>query len=367
MKLQTQGPVILFENEMSKLRESLSAALFVKETLWLASDETTSVERFSTDDGRTFQHHKSFPLDELITLPAAGAEFDQEVDIEGMDFRDSHLWLIGSHSIKRKNVKSSESGSDAKLIKKLAQTESDGNRFILARIPLIENDSGEQELVKSVDGPTGQPLRASTFSNDTSSDALTEALRTAEGSGDPHLSRFLNIPGKDNGFDIEGLAVTAEKVFIGLRGPVLRGWAVVLELSVDTSDSSHLALNPIGPDDRPYKKHFLDLNGLGVRELCVHGEDLLVLAGPTMSLDGPSLIYRWKGAINSQGENLVRADQLVRVLEIPFGVSEDHAEGITIVSDGVQPPQLFVVYDSPSAKRKTSTNGVKADVFELHH
>ena len=366
MKLQTQSPVILFENEMSKLRESLSAALFVKETLWLASDETTSVERFSTDDGRTFQHHKSFPLDDLITLPAAGTEFDQEVDIEGMDFRDSHLWLIGSHSIKRKNVKSSESGSDAKLIKKLAQTESDGNRFILARIPLIENDSGEQELVKSVDGPTGQRLRASTFSNDTSSDALTEALRTAEGNGDPHLSRFLNIPGKDNGFDIEGLAVTAEKVFIGLRGPVLRGWAVVLELSVDTSDSSHLALNPIGPDDRPYKKHFLDLNGLGVRELCVHGEDLLVLAGPTMSLDGPSLIYRWKGAINSQREDLVRADQLVLVQEIPFGMREDHAEGITIVPGEEQPPQLFVVYDSPSANRKVTTNGVKADVFDLH-
>ena len=367
MKLQTHSPVILFENEMSKLRESLSAALFVKETLWLASDETTSVERFSTDDGRTFKHHKSFPLDALINLPAAGTEFDQEVDIEGMDFRDSHLWLIGSHSIKRKNVKSNDSGSDEKLIKKLAQTESDGNRFILARIPLIENDSGEQELVKSVDGPTGAGLRASTLSNNTSSDALTDALRTAGGNGDSHLSSFLNIPGKDNGFDIEGLAVTAEKVFVGLRGPVLRGWAVVLELSVDTSNSSNLTLQPIGPDDRPYKKHFLDLHGLGVRELCVHGEDLLVLAGPTMNLDGPTLIYRWKGGINSQREDLVRADQLVLVQEIPFGVREDHAEGITIVSGEEQPPQLFVVYDSPSAKRKESTNGVKADVFNLHH
>ena len=87
---------------------------------------------------------------------------------------------------------------------------------------------------------------------------------------------------------------------------MLRGWTVVLELSVDTSDSSNLTLNPIGPDGRPYKKHFLDLKGLGVSELCAHGEDLLVLAGPTMNLDGPTLIYRWKGGINSQREDLVR-------------------------------------------------------------
>ena len=56
---------------------------------------------------------------------------------------------------------------------------------------------------------------------------LTEALR-----GDEHLGSFLAIPGKDNGFDIEGLAVAGERLFIGLRGPVLRGWAVILEVEL---------------------------------------------------------------------------------------------------------------------------------------
>ena len=54
-----------------------------------------------------------------------------------MDFLDSHLWLVGSHSIKRKKVDTSDTGTNEKLIKKLAKTEADGNRFILARIPLI--------------------------------------------------------------------------------------------------------------------------------------------------------------------------------------------------------------------------------------
>jgi hypothetical protein len=43
---------------------------------------------------------------------------------------------------------------------------------------------------------------------------------------DPHFEGFIRtkvIPGKDNGFDSEGLAVADDRVFIGLRGPVLRG------------------------------------------------------------------------------------------------------------------------------------------------
>ena len=44
--------------------------------------------------------------------------------------------------------------------------------------------------------------------------------------------RVRPIPGKDNGIDCEGLAVAGDRVFIGLRGPVLRGWAMIIELQV---------------------------------------------------------------------------------------------------------------------------------------
>ncbi len=47
---------------------------------------------------------------------------------------------------------------------------------------------------------------------------------------DEHLAPFLAIPGKDNGLDVEGIAVRGDRVLLGLRGPVLRGWALVLEL-----------------------------------------------------------------------------------------------------------------------------------------
>jgi hypothetical protein len=42
---------------------------------------------------------------------------------------------------------------------------------------------------------------------------------------DPHLGFFVGamIPGKENGFDVEGLAFYQNRIFLGLRGPVLRG------------------------------------------------------------------------------------------------------------------------------------------------
>jgi len=367
MQIKTPRPLLQFQNPPAKLTDSLSAAVFVGDDLWVASDETTTVERLSTDDDLTFQHHKSFSLNGLLSLPAEGTQFDQEIDIEGLDFHDSHLWLIGSHSLKRKKVERTDGGPDAKLIKKLGTIEKEGNRFILARIPVIRNsETGEQELVGESPSGSTPILKASRLSADLTSDALSEAIRNAEGGkGDVHLAKFLDIPGKDNGLDIEGLAVAGEKVFVGLRGPVLRGWAVVLELSVDTSDSSRLGLKELEPN-RLYRKHFLDLAGLGVRDLSIQGSDLLSLAGPTMVLDGPATLYRWKDALNTNSDSVVRGDRLTVEMQIPFGQGADHAEGVAIVPGSGPPSQILVVYDSPDPERKKGVvDAVRADVFAL--
>ncbi|MDX6694839.1 MAG: hypothetical protein QOF02_2442 [Blastocatellia bacterium] len=369
MRLNTRRPLLKLEATQDAFTESLSAAVFIGDSLWIASDELNIIERLSTDDGLIFQGHKSFPLDALIKLPATGNGLDQEIDIEGMDFRDSCLWLVGSHSLKRKNVKGDDVGEDTKLIKKLSKVEAEGNRFILARIPLVANDGdGEMELPSPAENMSGsgQSPRASQLLGDLKNNALTDALRQAEGgAGDAHLAKFLDLPGKDNGLDIEGLAVAGDKVFLGLRGPVLRGWAVILELSVETKDPARLTLKSFGSSGRLYRKHFLDMAGLGVRELCLDGDDLLVLAGPTMNLDGPSTLYRWRGATAAAEETLVRGERLERVLEIPFGAGNDHAEGIAIVPGTEQPRQLLVVYDNPGGDRKAGPGEVRADVFEL--
>ena len=40
------------------------------------------------------------------------------------------------------------------------------------------------------------------------------------------------IPGKDNGFDMEGLAVDGDRLLLGLRGPVLRGFSEALLIGI---------------------------------------------------------------------------------------------------------------------------------------
>lgn len=191
---------------------------------------------------------------------------------------------------------------------------------------------------------------------------------------DRHVGRFVprvlpdaieGIPSKDNGFDVEGLAVTGNRVFLGLRGPVIRGWASVIELRVSDAPDAALTLDPIGPSGQPYLKHLVQLDGLGVRELVIDGDDLLVLTGPSMDLDGPVFIYRWKDALNLHADSLTPKKDLTKVVTVPFGVTKDHAEGLSLATSA--PLSLLVCYDSPDGSRIVGPNGsgVKADIFEI--
>ena len=191
-------------------------------------------------------------------------------------------------------------------------------------------------------------------------DDLRELLRD-----DEHLAPFVPIPGKDNGLDVEGIAVSGERVYLGLRGPVLRGWAFVLELRpyVDPDEPDRLRLRHF-PDGLPYRKHVLDVDGLGVRDLCPAGDDLLVLAGPTMDLDGPVRIYRWHGARRVEMPAIVRGDVLTRELELTYGEGDDHAEGMGLI--GTPEDKLaLIVYDSPATARLTADGAVVADIVQL--
>ena len=367
------GTVLLeFDPDLNQLRkdkrlwDGLSAVAQVGDTLWVANDEALSLERLSrqpgTGDGEIrYADHRQFPLHDFLELPAP-PEADgkiEEADIEGLDYWDGYLWLVGSHSLKRDKPK--EESAIEKNTKRLAKASRDGNRFLLARVPLEE---ATQSLERTVERD-GRSRTAARLRGDAHGNALTEALVT-----DAHLGPFLTIPGKDNGFDIEGLAVASDRVFVGLRGPVLRGWALILELALEEQDASTLTLKPIGPDSQPYRKHFLDLRGLGVRDLCVQGSDLLILAGPTMALAGPMTIFRWPGGARPPQESLIFDKALPTVLELSGGADRqadhDQAEGLTLFApSGGEVRRVLVVYDSTARSRQRGTSAVEADLFAL--
>ncbi|MFA6179113.1 MAG: DUF3616 domain-containing protein [Candidatus Methylopumilus sp.] len=349
-----------------ELRDGLSVALQIGDTLWVANDESVSLERLSLlKDAGNYRYglHKQFSLDDYLLLPVATPKDPadmEEVDIEGLDYGSGYLWLVGSHSLKRINPTLEDGSKHAQ--KQLAKISADGNRYLLARIPLAEVD-GSYTLMKEY-GKTGEKRTAAQLHGTAQGNDLTEALK-----GDKHLEPFLAIPGKDNGFDIEGLAVVGERLFLGLRGPVLRGWAVILEVELeeDAKKPSTLRLRPIGPKQRLYRKHFLQLGGLGIRDLCVQGPDILILAGPTMDMDGPVTILRWVGgAATPKEECVVPAEELEHVLDVPYGQGVDHAEGMTLFStDDGAPRSLLIVYDSASESRQLKESTLAADFLQL--
>jgi Protein of unknown function (DUF3616) len=192
---------------------------------------------------------------------------------------------------------------------------------------------------------------------------LREMLRD-----DMHLAPFLPIPGKDNGFDIEGVAVRAGRVYLGRRGPVLRGWAFVLELrpQADPDTSGRLRLRTFDDSSTgaTYRKPVLDLDGLGVRELRPQWRRPAGARRADMDLDGPVRVYRWHGACQTDQAAVVRGAALTREVDVPYGDGDDHAEGIGLIGPPER-PRLIVVYDSPSSARRRSDDTVLADLVDL--
>ena len=344
-----------FTGNNPELREDLSAVhLSTDGYLWLGCDEGINIERLkliNLETKDTFGEHKSFNVQDYLELPD---DDNTEIDIEGLAESEDYLWLVGSHSQKRKSVKPEK--SDAENSQRLATIEAESNRYLLARIPLING-----ELHKNHASPSDpkQPLSAAILELTREGNLLIEALVN-----DSHLGPFIKagIPSKDNGFDIEGLAVKNNRIFLGLRGPVLRGWAIILELEVKNTSPSLLKLKRIGNKDRRYKKLFVNLQGLGIREVSIEGDDLIILAGPTMDLDGPVKIFRLENGTNLEDESFSKP---TAVMDIPYGDGFDHAEGITQFTSLSGKSALLVVYDSPDRKRLVGTQGILADVFEL--
>lgn len=358
--------VLQFSSKFQAVCEDLSAVVHTKDGhLWVASDEAATIDRLSFAEPYIYSHDKQFALADLINLPDRKKV---EVDVEGMDYADEYLWVVGSHGTKRKKVKGKK--TDQENLQRLTEVEFDPNRYILARIPLCNGD-----LVKSCphSQDPNQQLTAATLELTAGGNVLIDALKS-----DPHLGPFLStytqaqdqpllLPGKDNGFDVEGLAVYGDRIFVGLRGPVLRGWAIILEITVEQKNPETLSLKAIGKEGQLYKKHFFDLGGLGIRDLHFQGKDLLILAGPTMVLDGSIRVFRLTKALDLDENSLCEQakGELELLFDIPYGIGCDRAEGMTLFTCISDSPSLMVVYDAPSEIRKRDLKGVLADVFKL--
>ncbi len=336
----------------SAIREGISSITRAGDYLWLAFDESTTIERLRWD-GEAYGEHRQFRLAHFVDLPAGE---DVEMDIEGLDVAGGFLWVSGSMS-KKRSAPDPADDVDEQLAA-LKTIEVDDNRYNFIRLPLTIAADGHPEPRKVV-LRDGAPVVAAHMKTKGKSNKLIRALRD-----DDHIGEYMAIPSKDNGFDIEGLTAVGERVFLGLRGPVLNGYAVVLEVRFKLKKKGRrLKLRKIGKHGERYRKHFLNLDGMGVRECYTDADDghLYVLAGPTMDLDGDIAIWRVKGGFDDVHTNVLheveRLFDITHAEEVDYGT--DKAEGLCDHVGG----GYLVVYDSPAEGRKEGDADVWADVF----
>jgi hypothetical protein len=342
------------KDRSAKVGIGLSGVEQVDDTLFVVSDETGAIEVLRRQASGVFAGHSRQRLSALgFTIEGKAQDMagnEVEADLEGLchDEQDGEgwLWVIGSHAAKRGKL---EGSNAAEIFAILSGKKTPPERLVFGRVPLVPGTEGPVPTTR--DGKR----RAAFLPVKADSSDLYHALKK-----DPVVGPFCGVPAKENGLDIEGLAVRGEVAFLGLRGPVVRDQAVIvgLRLALDPGGGFKLRL--------PLRRHLLDLDGLGVRDLTPDGDHLLVLAGPTMALDGPTYLYRWWDAFATTDEGLVAPGRLERLFEVPHGHRADHAEGICLFERPARPRRLLVVYDSPPTSRIFEDDAYyEADLFAL--
>jgi hypothetical protein len=327
------------DKEAADLVQNLSALATHDGLLWLGGDEGRCLYRLR----RLSEHHYGDLVQvKLQDFGLAGGKADRESDIEGLALDGERLWLVGSHSLRRRRHDS----VDGAPLTILPDKEQSRNAHVLGCLLLDEEGLPVAGKRLAFDTPTGR-------------DALTHAL-----AADPWIAPFLAIPSKENGLDVEGIAARGDQVLVGLRGPVLRGIALVLDLRLG-------GLNADGPTLSLASLNYrcLQISGLGVRDLAAlpGSNDVLVLAGPTMSLGGPCYLYRWRNAFcaeglaDSGGITLEATEPLLMIRDGCPGRPEegsDKPEGLDVESrEGDL--LAWVAYDDPTLSRRQGGQAVQ--------
>jgi Protein of unknown function (DUF3616) len=305
------------DDHTKALRDNLSGLAGVDGWLWLAGDEGRRLLRLQRGADGTYGHPQWI---QLCDYGLAGGHDDGESDLEGLCVDGQRLWLVGSHSLRRTKHNSTK-GTPLEV-----EARRRPNTQVLGCLNLDRDGNPCSGQRLCIDNTIGE-------------DALTTAL-----AAQPLLRPFLPIPSKDNGLDIEGITARDDRVLLGLRGPVLRGIALVADVTLSGLEPHH-GSDAIGnPLELAHLRLCgLDLGGLAVRDLAVlpGSDDVLILAGPTMTLAGPCQLYRWRNA---------------------FATGDAACEGLSVTT----PTPVLWIRDGSPHERHNKPEGLDLERIEGH-
>lgn len=297
------SPAIIRDVRRVELRGKIDAALglsgivLVDDFLVIGADEGHKLQilkRVIDADAWKFHHD------------AALAESDQEVDIQAITFGDGHLYVVGSHSSRRRLMKPDLSVRRNRERFVAIQSEKTRNR--LYRLPF--------------DSATGQLGKKHKID-------LSKRFRN-----DPWLRPFCALPSKENGIDIEGLAYRDGQLFVGFRGPVLReNYVPVMVFDFDHPKS--------------YRLRFVRLQGQGIRDMVALDNGLLIVSGPINDAPGPFCLWWWDGEDQIPGKDR-KVGPTVRLGEVstPGGA---RVEGLALLGSSGDAVEVMLVYETRTA------------------
>jgi phosphohistidine phosphatase SixA len=275
----------LFSGE-EKFQKAVSGADMVGNFLVLVSDEMKD----KTDAQLLERDGDGYKKAGTVRLPG-----NDEIDLEavGVDRANATVYVTGSHAHARKI----EGGVIGEVKRKKSREQ-------FFRFKLKPDGTA---------GPVEGPK------------SLTTALEAH-----PVLKDFTKVASKENGIDIEGLAVKDGRLHFGFRGPVLRGgWVPVLSCTWD---------DPTGTAQVRY----LRLGGRGVRDLVAVSGGFLVLAGLVGDGDGTYRVYFWDGIDQlPAGENGPGPQRLGEFT----GLGEGKPEGLVVLAETDGAYQVLLLCD----------------------
>lgn len=227
---------------------NISGLVITEKFAVLATDEGTAIQILTKKNGKFVAEASG-----VVNLSHDGLE----LDLEGLAWQAPYLYALGSHSKKRKKIKDDK--SDKKNLKRLS--------------PIIEETSRNQ-LFQVELSPAGKVVNIR-------SQSLMSFVLDNE-----ILRPFATLPSKENGIDMEGIAVRGEQLWVGFRGPVLRGnYSTILELK----------LNPKKFKLKKPELRLVNLGGLGIRDLVATQKGVKVLAGPVNEIPALYQVFDWQG------------------------------------------------------------------------
>lgn len=285
--------------------ENVSAVARFRSFLIIGSDEGTGKEK---DENRiqllTMNADGSCTVaDSILLMHGEG----KELDVEGICAEGDLVYVVGSHSSKRKKVKEDSSWKKNRETFHQDKIEDEASRDWLFRLRLNED---------------GKALAKDRIS-------LRGIIRN-----DPALKAFCDIPSKENGVDIEGLAIKDGWLHVGFRGPVFRdNYVPVLRLRWEEPDK--------------YELLYVRLGGRSIRDLAAVSDGFLILAGPVGDGTDPHQIYYWNGKDTVPGKDRRPEDTgRLRLLgEIAPPDKDFKAEGLAVLEEGQDSWQLVIAYD----------------------